>query len=258
VDAVGRHHVVVVDVEREGEVVAAPAFDVERIVLIEQRCRAALMDQPNLVLVAAVVVDRLGFGDDRLGGIEWEVPAQRTRWRNPELVAGLDHQQRRLGLWDVTPGACLRQIHPVAVAVTQRPELRLQQAGPVVDEAQQIAVDVADEIRHRLVASGQRDPAVRVGEHQERPTVGVGCVAGLELARQHVNGTQGTLCPVGRGVVAAVQVCGPAGEPAAAEFVVFLALEVSVQATRRLAFSQVNEGFHLRLQGCDGIQDNRN
>src|SRR6202012_1603725 len=95
-----------------------------------------------------------------------------------------------------------------------------------------------------LVASGQRDPAVRVGEHQQRPTVDIGCVAGLELAGQHVKRTQGTLGPVGGGVVAAVQVRGPAGEPAAAEFVVFLALEVSVQATRCLAFSQVNEGFH--------------
>src|ERR1700753_4473182 len=53
VDAVRGHHVVVVDVEREGEVVAAPAFHIERIMLVEQRCRAALVDQPHLVLVAA-------------------------------------------------------------------------------------------------------------------------------------------------------------------------------------------------------------
>jgi hypothetical protein len=44
--------------------------------------------------------------------------------------------------------------------------------------------------------------------------------------------------------VAAVHVRGAAGEPATAEFVVFQALEVSVQATRRVAFTQVNEGFH--------------
>src|SRR6202041_588855 len=57
VDAVGRDHVVVGDVEGEREVVAAPPFDVEGIVLVEQRCRAAHMDKPDLVRVAAVILD---------------------------------------------------------------------------------------------------------------------------------------------------------------------------------------------------------
>jgi hypothetical protein len=30
-----------------------------------------------------------------------------------------------------------------------------------------------------------------------------------------------------------------------------------VQATRCLAFAQVNEGFHGGLQGCDGFRDGR-
>ena len=47
-------------------------------------------------------------------------------------------------------------------------------------EAQQIAVDVADVERHRLLAAGQRDPAVLVGEHQQRPTAA--SVASLGLS----------------------------------------------------------------------------
>ena len=37
---------------------------------------------------------------------------------------------------------------------------------------------------------------------------------------------------------------GTAGESAATEFVVLQALEVGMQATRCLAFAQVDEGFH--------------
>jgi hypothetical protein len=44
--------------------------------------------------------------------------------------------------------------------------------------------------------------------------------------------------------VATVHVRGAAGESAAAEFVVFEALEASVEAPRCPAFTQVNEGFH--------------
>ena len=41
VHAVGGHHVVVGDIEREREVVAAPALDVERMMLVVKRCRPA-------------------------------------------------------------------------------------------------------------------------------------------------------------------------------------------------------------------------
>jgi hypothetical protein len=66
VDTVGGDDVVVGDVEGECEVVAAPAFDINRIVLVVKRCRAALMDEPDLVLVAAIIFDRRRLGDGRL------------------------------------------------------------------------------------------------------------------------------------------------------------------------------------------------
>src|ERR1700756_99530 len=53
VDTVGGDDVVIGDVEGEREVVAAPALDVDRIVLVVKRRRAALVDEPDLVLVAA-------------------------------------------------------------------------------------------------------------------------------------------------------------------------------------------------------------
>src|SRR5271163_1553275 len=111
-------------------------------------------------------------------------------------------------------------------------------------EAQQVTVDVADVERHRLVATGERDAAVRVGEHQQRSAVGVGRVAGLELAGQHVDGAQRTLRPVGGGVVAAVHVGGSAGESTAAQLVVLQPVEVGVQAARCRTFAQVDEGLH--------------
>ena len=67
VHAVGRHDVVVLDVEGEGEVVALPTFDVERIVFVEQRGGPDLVDrpvhQPHLIFGAVVVVDGLGIGN---------------------------------------------------------------------------------------------------------------------------------------------------------------------------------------------------
>src|SRR4029077_16324095 len=86
--------------------------------------------------------------------------------------------------------------------------------------------------------------AVRVGEHQQRPTVGVGGVAGFELAGQYVDGARRALRPGGGGVVAAVHVGGSAGESTAAQLVVLEPVEVGVQAARCPAFTQVDEGFH--------------
>ena len=205
------------------------------------------MDQPHLVGVAAGRgrgVHRRGIGNDGLRRVEREVPAQRARWGHPQLVGRLDHQQRRLVVGYLAESARLRDVHPVALAVAQRAELRLQQAGALVHERQQIPVDVADEERHRLGAPRQQHLAVGVGEQQHRPASRIGGVAGLELARQHVDRSQRARAAIGGGVVAAVHVRGAAGESAAAEFVVLQAVQVGVQPPRGGAFSQVNEGFH--------------
>jgi hypothetical protein len=44
--------------------------------------------------------------------------------------------------------------------------------------------------------------------------------------------------------MAAVDVGGPAGESATAQFVVLESVEVGMQASRCLSFSQVDKGFH--------------
>jgi hypothetical protein len=89
-------HVVVGDVEGEREVVTAPAFDIERIVLVVQRCRATVVDEPDLVLVAPgcswIGVGGARFRDDDLRGVEREMPAELARGRDAELVTRLDHQ----------------------------------------------------------------------------------------------------------------------------------------------------------------------
>src|SRR4051812_1499476 len=84
VHAVRRDDVVVGDVEGECEIVAAPALDIERIVLVEQRCRPAVMDQPDLVFVASVIVDGGWLGNRGLRRVERKVPAKVTGGWYPE------------------------------------------------------------------------------------------------------------------------------------------------------------------------------
>ena len=188
VHAVRRHHVVVLDVEGEGEVIAAPALHVERIVLVKERSRPNPIywgvDQPDLVFVPAVIVDGGGLGDDGLRRIEGEVASQITRCRHPELVGGLDHQQRGcpiVAVGNLAEGARLGDVDPVALAVAQWPELRLQQARALVHKAEEVSVDVADEERHRLGAPRQQDEAVGIAEHQQRTARGIAGIAGFEL-----------------------------------------------------------------------------
>src|ERR1700747_1009837 len=119
VDTVGGDDVVVGDVEGEGEVVAAPAYDIDRIVLVIRRRWAALVDQPDLVLVALVIFNRGRLGDGGLRRIEREVAAERAGRRYPELVAGFDHQQRGLAIRHLAPRARLRDVDPVALPVAQ-------------------------------------------------------------------------------------------------------------------------------------------
>jgi hypothetical protein len=110
-----------------------------------------------------------------------------------------------------------------------------------VHEGEQVAIDVADEERHRLAAPGQQHLAVGIGEHQHGAAVGIGAIAGLQLAGQHVDGAQRPDRPIRGGVVATVDVGGPPGESAAAELVVLEPVEVGVQSLRRLALAQVDE-----------------
>jgi len=72
----------------------------------------------------------------------------------------------------------------------------------------------------------------------------VGGVAGFEFAGQQVDRAERTYRTVGGGVMTAVDVGGPAGKSAAAQLVVLESVEIGVQPSRGLAFSQVNEGFH--------------
>jgi hypothetical protein len=97
-----------------------------------------------------------------------------------------------------------------------------------VHEGEQVAVDIADEERHRLAAPGQQHLTVGIGEHHHWVTVGVGGITGLQLAGQHVDGAQWPDRPVRGGVVATVDVGGPPGESAAAELVVLEPVEVGV------------------------------
>ena len=76
----------------------------------------------------------------------------------------------------------------VAAAVGQRPELGLQHPGALVDEAQQVAVDVADVERHGFAAAAQRDAAVGVGEQQKRSPGGIGGIARFEFGCEDVEG----------------------------------------------------------------------
>ena len=202
------------------------------------------MDEPDLVLVSSVVVDRGRLRDHRLRRVEREVASHVAGRGHPELVGGLDQQQSRLLVRHLAEGARLRDVDPVTLAVAQRAELRLQQAGALVDEGQQVAVDVADEERHRLAAPRQQHLAVGVVEHQQRPAGGVGRVAWLELAGEKVEWPQRAHRAVCRRVVAAIDVGGAPGEPAAPEFVVLQPVQVGVQAPGSSAFSQVNKGFH--------------
>jgi hypothetical protein len=239
---------VVGDVERECKVVTAPPLDVERMMLVEKRCRATVVNQADLVLVAAVVVDRGRLRDHRLRRVEREVASQISGRGHPELVGGLDEKKSGrsalAAVGDLAERAGLRDVDPVALAIAQRAELRLQKSGALVDKGQQIAVDVADEERHRFAAPRQQHLAVGVGEHQQRAARGVGRVAGFELAGEQVERPQGTHRAVCSRVVAAIDVGGAAGESAAPEFVVLQAVQVGVQAPGRSAFSQVNKGFH--------------
>jgi hypothetical protein len=170
-------------------------------------------------------------------------------------VSGLDEKKDRRfipsAVGHLAEGACLRDVHPVAVAVAQRAELGLEQAGALVHEAQQVPVDVADEERHRLGTSRQQHLTVGIGEQQHRATGRVGGIAGLEFARQHVYGPQRARAAIRGGVVSAVHVGRAAGKPAAAEFVVLQAVQVGVQPPRGRAFSQVNKRFHgAPSEGC--------
>lgn len=69
---------VVGDVEREREVVAAPAFGVAGVVGVEQAGVAAVVVEAHFVFVAAVVVEGAGFGDGDQRGVEREVAAEGT------------------------------------------------------------------------------------------------------------------------------------------------------------------------------------
>ena len=144
----------------------------------------------------------------------------------------------------MTPGARLGQVDPVALAVVQRAELRLEATGALVDESQQVAVDVTDEERHRFGAPRQQHLTVGVGEHQQGGAVRVGGVGGLQFTGQHVEWSQRSDGAVRGRIVAAVQIGGASGEAAAAEFVVLETVEVGVQAPGCLPLAQVNERFH--------------
>ena len=236
VHAVGGDDVVVVDVEGEGEVVAAPALHVQGVVWVEQRRRRGAVDravdQAHLVLVASVVVEGGRLGNSCLRRVERPVPAQRPGRRGAELVGGLDHQPRAVAgaiprvasllptVGHLPPGASLRQIDPVTGPVGQRAELGLQRTAAVMDEAEQVAVDVADIERHRLGTAAQRDTAVVIGEQQQGAAGSVGGVLGLELVGQHVDRPQRSGGPELGGIVAAEEVGGAAGEPAAAQLVI--------------------------------------
>lgn len=192
--------------------------------------------QPYLVLVAAVVVVRLRFGDHHLRRVEREVTSQLVgRW-HPELIGGLDHQPGALVVRHVPPRAGLRQIQPVAPAIAQWSELGLDEPRALVDEAQQTPVDVTHEVRHRCGAPGQQYFTVGIGEHQQGTSLRVGGVRGFEFARQHVQRPQRADGAVRRGVVAAVEVGRAAGEATAAEFIVFEPVEVGVPPSGRDPF----------------------
>lgn len=116
-----------------------------------------------------------------------------------------------------------------------------------MDEAEQVAVDIADVKRHLGGAPREPDAAVGIAEQQQRVAGGVGGVGRLQECAQHVDRPQRALSAVGGGVVAAVHVGRAAGEAATAQLVVFESVEVGVHTTRGRAFAQVDEGFHGRL-----------
>lgn len=93
-----------------------------------------------------------------------------------------------------------------------------------------VAVDVAYVEGVRSGAGADRDAHVGVGEQFQGGGGGVGGVGGAEGAEGQVGAGEGPFDAVGGGVVAPVEVRGAAGEAGAAEFVVFEAVEVGVDA----------------------------
>ena len=118
-----------------------------------------------------------------------------------------------------------------------------------MDEAQQVAVDIADIEGHGLGPAAQRDPAIGVGEQQQRRTGRVRGVTGLQLIGKNIGGSKWPYSPELGGVVPAVHAGGSAGEAPAAEFIILEPAQIGVHPPRRGAFSQVNEGFHDGSQG---------
>jgi hypothetical protein len=121
-----------------------------------------------------------------------------------------------------------------------------------MDEAQQIAVDIADVERHGLRPATQRDTTVGVGEQQHGRAGGVGGVAGFQLISQHIDRPQRAHRSVLGRVVSPVHAGGAAGEAAAAQFVVLKPVQIGVHPPGCGAFSQVDEGFHRGSRGRSG------
>lgn len=139
VHAVGGDHVVVVDIEGERVVVAAPPFDVDRVMRVAQCCGVDAVDraviEPHLIFTVGVrpvaVVDGRWVRHDGLGGgVKGPVAPEWARRWHPELVGGLDDQPGafvpRGGGGDLPPRARLRDVDPVAGAVVQWSELGFQ------------------------------------------------------------------------------------------------------------------------------------
>ena len=145
----------------------------------EMRVRAVAL---HAYLELPLIVVGLRLGSLQHARVELRVLAEHPSIGQAELARPLDHEDERLAVRDDAMRGPLRKDEVIAGLESQRPVVRLQQAGTFVHEVAHVAVCIAQEIRHRLRAPRHEETGLVVPCEQRPGTARVGRIRRLHVA----------------------------------------------------------------------------
>ncbi len=173
----------VAPVELHDGQIALPADRIQRIEWIgDRRSLVAPLHLQRPFAVALRLERRVELRRIQRCRIEDRVRPQYAALRQPiAAVRRLDQQGGGGGLGLQPPHRAARQQQIVALAIGEMAEIAEEVAIALMDEQKYVAIGIALQLRHRRLATPQRDPAMGVGK-QQRAFVRLG---GRRLDRLH-------------------------------------------------------------------------
>jgi hypothetical protein len=146
----------------------------------ERRVGVVALD-PNLELAPLLV--RVGLWRLQHSRIELRVLAEDAAVGEPVLPSSLDDEQEQLTVRDEAVRRSFRQHEVVALVERERTVVGLERSPSLVDEVAEVAVGVAEEVRHRLSATGNVKRDLLVGRDRRPLGLRVGHVRRLEAVQ---------------------------------------------------------------------------